>query len=55
LHSYYKDYDFRTTNINLLGNLFMKNSFYGKTIHPYEILFIKANRDIDINKLNKII
>jgi len=57
LHSYYKDTDFRSENKNvkLLNDLCFKNRFRGKTIHPYEILFVKGNRNIDIDKLNALI
>ena len=51
LHTYYKDIDFTFRNnnrqIQFLGDLCYKNNFYGRTIHPYEILFVKGNRNIE--------
>jgi hypothetical protein len=60
LHTYYNNIDFRfkihqkSTNY-FLGDLCNKNIFFGKTIHPYEILFVKGNRNIEYNFIKKYI
>ena len=60
LHTYYNNIDFRfkihqkPTNY-FLGDLCNKNIFLGKTIHPYEILFVKGNRNIECNFIKKYI
>jgi hypothetical protein len=57
LHIYYKDIDFTfksyNRNIIYLNDVCYKNSFFGKTIHPYEILFVKGNRDINRDFIEK--
>jgi len=59
LHTYYKGIDFTFKNknreIKYLNDLCHYNSFFGKTLHPYEILFVKGNRNIDPNFIKKYI
>ena len=59
LHNYYRDIDFTFKNqnreIKYLNDLNYYNKFYGKTIHPYEILFIKGNRNIYPNFIKNYI
>ena len=59
LHTYYKDIDFTFKNNNreiiYLNDLCFKNVFFGKTIHPYEILFVKGNRNIEYDFIKQYI
>jgi hypothetical protein len=34
------------------GDLLFQGKYFGSTIHPYETIFIKANRDIDPTLIN---
>lgn len=52
------DYRFPHTEINptsLEGDLLFKNAYFGRTIHPFESLFIKTNRSLwDENYLDAL-
>jgi hypothetical protein len=55
----YQNIDYRTlkndvnfTSIN--GDPNFTNACFGRTIHPYESIFIKINRNICINEINSI-
>jgi hypothetical protein len=59
LHTYYNDIDFtfksKNREIIYLNNVFAKNMFFGKTINPHEILFIKGNKNIEPNIIKQYI
>jgi hypothetical protein len=51
------DYRLLKNDINfssLNGDPNFTNSCFGRTIHPYETIFIKINRNISINEVNSI-
>ena len=58
LHSYYHNVNFikRPYGVNIsYANPYFKNNFFGKTLHPYEILFVKGNKDIEPNIIKKFL
>ena len=53
----YQNIDYRTlkNDINLLsdhGDPIRSNSCFGRTVHPYETIFFKINRNLCINEIN---
>ena len=55
----YQNIDYRTlkNDINLLsdyGDPIRSNSCFGRTVHPYETIFFKINRNLCINEINSI-
>lgn len=48
LMKYYHNIDFRKPlSIKPLGDVMYNNSFMGESIHPYEVIFIKGNRNFN--------
>ena len=48
---YYQNLDYRSLNQDINptsrgGNIYHKNAYFGRTIDPYEIIFIKTNRNL---------
>ena len=57
--TYYRDVDFRFKDkrpddysIKFLGDVTFPKLFFGETLHPYECIFVKANRGQSIEWLN---
>lgn len=53
----YQNIDFRILDINTTGldhDPVFPNSCFGRTVHPYECIFIKTNRDISTNEINSM-
>jgi lipopolysaccharide biosynthesis protein len=46
------EYDINPTSFN--NDPCFQNSCFGRTIHPYDVIFIKTNRGISINEINSL-
>jgi hypothetical protein len=48
LMKHYQDYDFvdlnKNKHVKLLGDIQYEKAYFGNTIHPYEVIFLKTNR-----------
>jgi hypothetical protein len=56
---YYNNIDFRFKdkqpldyNVNFLGNVVDNNLYFGCNLHPYEVIFVKANRGVNVKWLD---
>lgn len=55
----YQNIDYRTLNVNfnptsINGEMNYNNAYYNRTLHPYEAIFIKTNRDLNNNQIQSI-
>ena len=56
----YKDIDFRKLEIDISNSYIYENdpvypnNCFGRTLHPYECIFIKINRGISVNEINSL-
>jgi hypothetical protein len=55
----YQNIDYRTLNVDfnptsIKGEMNYKDSYFNRTLHPYEAIFIKTNRDLFNNQIQSI-
>jgi hypothetical protein len=55
----YQNIDYRTLNVDfnptsIKGEMNYKNAYFNRTLHPYEAIFIKTNRDLFNNQIQSI-
>jgi hypothetical protein len=55
----YQNIDYRTLNVDfnptsIKGEMNYKNVYFNRTLHPYEAIFIKTNRDLFNNQIQSI-
>jgi hypothetical protein len=55
----YQNIDYRTLNVNfnptsINGEMNYKNAYFNRTLHPYEAIFIKTNRNLFNNQIQSI-